>query len=190
MIEHMPALIEAGITSFKIEGRMKSAYYTAVVTNAYRAVIDSYIKDKEHYIFDSCWLRELDSVSHREYCTGYYFDLPSENAQTCTMPGYLREKSYLAVCCGYDGASGLAKFVQRNKVKAGDPVEIISPGTSGAGIYGGENDGFAGESGGIGAASVHGVFHSRAVCRRGGRYPAQRGTGIKNIADDEAFKKL
>lgn len=134
MIEHMPALIEAGITSFKIEGRMKSAYYTAVVTSAYRAVIDSYIKDKEHYVFDSCWLRELDSVSHREYCTGYYFDLPSENAQTCTMPGYLREKSYLAVCCGYDGASGLAKFVQRNKVKIGDPVEIISPGLPGRGF--------------------------------------------------------
>ena len=90
MIEHVPELIESGITSFKIEGRMKSAYYTAVVTNAYRAAIDAYIKEGENYRFDECWLRELDSVSHREYCTGYYFDDPMQNAQTCTQPGYLR----------------------------------------------------------------------------------------------------
>lgn len=134
MIEHMPELIDAGVTSFKIEGRMKSAYYTAVVTNSYRAVIDSYIQDKEHYVFDTCWQRELDSVSHREYCTGYYFDLPSEQAQVCTSPGYLREKAYLAVCCDYDEKNGKATFIQRNKTKVHDYVEIISPGHPGRGF--------------------------------------------------------
>ena len=134
MIAHIPELLEAGISSFKIEGRMKSAYYTAVVTNAYRAVMDAYIKDRENYTFDERWQRELDSVSHREYCTGYYFDSPSDNAQTCTRPGYLREKAYLAVCCGYDAESGTAAFIQRNKTSVGEAVEIISPGLPGHGF--------------------------------------------------------
>ena len=134
MIEHVPALMDAGISSFKIEGRMKSAYYTAVVTNAYRAVMDAYIKNREHYVFDERWQRELDSVSHREYCTGYFFDSPSDNAQVCTRPGYLREKAYLAVCLGYDAAGGTAVFVQRNKVSVGETVEILSPGHPGRGF--------------------------------------------------------
>ncbi|MCQ2771224.1 MAG: U32 family peptidase, partial [Clostridia bacterium] len=102
MVEHVPELIEAGISSFKIEGRMKSAYYTAVVTNAYRAAIDGYLNDKNGYTFDKNWLDELDSVSHREYCTGYYFDKPIENAQLCTQPGYMREKAYIAVAESYN----------------------------------------------------------------------------------------
>ncbi len=134
MIEHVPELLESGIASFKIEGRMKSAYYAAVVTNAYRAAIDGYIKDGENYTLDERWLRELDSVSHREYCTGYFFDDPMQNAQTCTQPGYLREKSYLAVCTGYDSETGIATFIQRNKAKVGDSVEIISPGKFGRGF--------------------------------------------------------
>ncbi|MBR6745584.1 MAG: U32 family peptidase [Clostridia bacterium] len=131
MLEHVPELVESGITSFKIEGRMKSAYYAAVVTNAYRAAIDAYLADKEHYTLDERWLRELDSVSHREYCTGYYYDKPMENAQICTQTGYLREKSYLAVCVDYDAETGIAKFIQRNKAKVGDDVEIITPGKFG-----------------------------------------------------------
>ncbi len=134
MLEHVPELMESGIASFKIEGRMKSAYYTAVVTNAYRAAIDGYIKNGADYKLDERWLRELDSVSHREYCTGYYFDDPMQNAQTCTQPGYLREKSYLAVCTSYDAESGTATFIQRNKAKVGDAVEIITPGKPGRGF--------------------------------------------------------
>lgn len=131
MVEHIPELIEAGITSFKIEGRMKSAYYTAVVTNAYRTCIDDYLRDKSGYRFDERWLSELDSVSHREYCTGYYFDKPIENAQLCTMPGYMREKAYIAIAESYDKARGRATFIQRNKVCEGEAVEIISPGKLG-----------------------------------------------------------
>ncbi|MBR6052049.1 MAG: U32 family peptidase [Clostridia bacterium] len=131
MVEHIPELIEAGISSFKIEGRMKSAYYTAVVTNAYRAAIDGYMKDKQNYKFDPAWLGELDSVSHREYCTGYFYDDPMRNAQLCTQPGYMREKAYIAVCDGYDGKTGTATFIQRNRLLDGDEVEIISPGKLG-----------------------------------------------------------
>ena len=131
MVEHVPALIEAGISSFKIEGRMKSAYYTAVVTNAYRAAMDGYLSLGSDYKFDEAWLGELDSVSHREYCTGYYFDDPMKNPQLCTLPGYMREKAYIAIAESYNGETGEAVFVQRNKVSVGDKVEIISPGKLG-----------------------------------------------------------
>lgn len=131
MIEHVPELIEAGITSFKIEGRMKSAYYTAVVTNAYRMAIDAYFADPENYKFNPEWLDELCSVSHRDYATGYWFDLPSESAQVCENMGYIREKAYIATAVAYDAESSLATFVQRNKVSRGEKVELISPGKIG-----------------------------------------------------------
>ena len=143
-IEHVPALIEAGIDSFKIEGRMKSAYYTAVVTNAYRMAIDKYLTDKETYAFDPEWMRELESVSHREYCTGFYLDDPMENAQLSTINGYIREKAYFATAIGTDEIKcpeglpivtedgRLYPFIQRNKVSVGDSAELISPNKIGA----------------------------------------------------------
>ncbi len=131
MVEYMSDLIRAGITSFKIEGRMKSAYYAAVVTNAYRAAIDGYMKDGDDFVLDKRWTSELESVSHREYCTGYFFDDPMKNAQTCTMPGYMREKAYLAVAIEDDKEKGLSLFVQRNKLCVGDKAELISPGKFG-----------------------------------------------------------
>lgn len=152
MVEHIPELIEAGISSFKIEGRMKSAYYTAVVTNAYRAAIDGYMKDKQNYKFDPAWLGELDSVSHREYCTGYFYDDPMRNAQLCTQPGYMREKAYIAVCDGYDGKTGTATFIQRNRLLDGDEVEIISPGKLGRAF---RVDGIWDEQGGKIASAPH-----------------------------------
>ncbi|MBR5538679.1 MAG: U32 family peptidase [Clostridia bacterium] len=134
MIKHIPELIESGITSFKIEGRMKSAYYAAVVTNAYRMAIDAYLADPENYKFDPLWLEELCSVSHRDYATGYWFDRPSENAQTCENMGYIREKAYIATALAYDKESGLATFIQRNKVSRGEKVELISPAKTGRGF--------------------------------------------------------
>lgn len=145
-IEHIPELIDSGIASFKIEGRMKSAYYTAVVTNAYRMAIDEYMKDPPKYVFDPAWARELEGVSHREYCTGYYLDEPSENAQLGTMTGYIRDKAYFAtateqktpdelpqsLCESAETENGrLYRFIQRNKVCVGDRAEIISPGKTG-----------------------------------------------------------
>lgn len=129
-IEILPKLIECGINSFKIEGRMKSAYYTAVVTNAYRMALDAYLRDPEKYEFDARLLRELDSVSHREYCTGYYLGLPFDEAQLCSQDGYIREKAYFATAEGNDSAQygeSLYRFRQKNKVKLGDVAEVISP---------------------------------------------------------------
>ena len=128
MIEHVPALIEAGIDSFKIEGRMKSAYYAAVVTNTYRMAIDAAKKGEP---YDPRWMRELESVSHRPYHTGYYFDHSTEEANTTDNPGYIKENAYLAIVTGYDPASGRATLLQRNKFSTGDTVEILTPGKFG-----------------------------------------------------------
>ena len=86
MIEHIPELMEAGIASFKIEGRMKSAYYTAAVTNAYRLAIDAYLRDPAGYTYDPAYLRELECVSHREYDTGFFFDHPMDDAKITEIP--------------------------------------------------------------------------------------------------------
>lgn len=141
MLRHIGELIEAGVTSFKIEGRMKSAYYTAVITNAYRMAIDAYLADPSGYVFDEALWREVESVSHREYCTGYWFDDPRENSQLCTTPGYIREKAYFAVALGDEALpSGLQLvtdegtlycFRQRNKVSVGDTAEVLTPGKIG-----------------------------------------------------------
>ncbi|MBQ2707588.1 MAG: U32 family peptidase [Clostridia bacterium] len=131
MIEHIPELMEAGIDSFKIEGRMKSEYYAAVVTNTYRMAIDRYLADPAHYEYDPAWLRELESVSHREYNTGYYFAKPMEDANSAKQPGYMKENAYLCRVTAYDEATGIATFIQRNKAYAHSEAEIITPGSVG-----------------------------------------------------------
>ena len=131
MIEHIPELCEAGIDSLKIEGRMKSVYYTAITANAYRIALDSYSSDPAAYRFDPIWMRELESVSHREYCTGFYFDRPETDAKTTTNLGYVRDKAYLARVIAYDRLTGRAEFEQRNKLCLNDTVELISPGKPG-----------------------------------------------------------
>ena len=143
-IEHIPELVQAGISSFKIEGRMKSAYYTAVTTNAYRMAFDAFLHDPARYAYDPAWKRELESVSHRPFCTGYFFDDPMKDPLLCTdfsapddkrgemnRIGYLREKAYLATVLSYDEATCRATLIQRNKVCEGSPVEILSPGKVG-----------------------------------------------------------
>ena len=76
MIEHLPSLIGAGISVFKIEGRMKSSYYVATVVKAYRHLIDSYLSKPNEYFCDEKWLGEIKKVSHRYFTTGFYFAKP------------------------------------------------------------------------------------------------------------------
>lgn len=127
----LPKLIEAGIDSFKIEGRMKSVYYTAVVTNAYRMALDRYFADPEGYEFDPALERELESVSHREYGTGYYEVPPHDAAQLCSKDSYIREKAYFAIAESDSDEGGLARFKQKNKIRRGDRAELLSPGKIG-----------------------------------------------------------
>jgi putative protease len=141
MLRHVPALIEAGVESFKIEGRMKSAYYTAVVSNAYRMVIDQYLRDPKGFSFDEAIWREVESVSHREYATGFFFDDPMQNPQLCTQNGYIREKAYFATVVARGEAPAgleaenergvLCRLRQRNKLSLGDAAELLTPGRVG-----------------------------------------------------------
>ena len=128
-IEHIPELVEAGINSFKIEGRMKSAYYTAVVTNTYKMALDSYFSGE--YSYNPLWYRELLSVSHRDYATGYYFADSHLDANTAENTGYIKEKAYLAMVLEYNEETGEALLTQRNKMKVGDSAEVVSPGKVG-----------------------------------------------------------
>ena len=135
-IEHIPELIEAGINSFKIEGRMKSAYYTAVVTNTYRMAFDSYFSGE--YKYDPRWYRELESVSHRDYHTGYYFTDSHKDANVASTTGYLKEKAYLAVVTSYNEDTQEAYLTQRNKMLKGDSIELLTPGSVGVPLSVGE----------------------------------------------------
>ena len=120
MIEHLPELIEAGVSSFKIEGRMKSAYYTAVVTNAYRHALDAAIHGEA---LDPIWVEETDKLSHRPYSTGFYFGQPGE---------YYGEESYftrtdVAAVVERCDDEGNAVLTQRNKFYRGDELELLPP---------------------------------------------------------------
>ena len=131
MIGHVGELMTSGLSSFKIEGRMKSAYYAAVTTNAYRIAIDRYTADPAGYRFDPALAAELESVSHRAYSTGFYFDSPADNPQLAEESGYLADKAYLAVALSYDPELKTARFVQKNKFRRGDRVELLTPGSTG-----------------------------------------------------------
>lgn len=131
MIEHIPELVKAGISSFKLEGRVRSAYYTAVVTNTYRMAIDSYFADPEGYVFRKEWMRELCSVSHRQYDTGFFFTSPHERANVVDDMGYIREKAYLATAISDSDENGFATFIQRNKLIRGEGVELLAVGKVG-----------------------------------------------------------
>ena len=108
---------------------MKSAYYTAVVTNTYNMAFDSYFSG--NYKYDSAWYRELESVSHRDYHTGYYFTDSHADANVADNAGYLKEKAYLAVVVSYDESTGEALLTQRNKMCKGDSIELLTPGKVG-----------------------------------------------------------
>ena len=125
MIEHIPELISAGINSFKIEGRAKSEYYTAAVTNAYRAALDGYAASpSENYVPDSWIIEEMGKISHREYSTGFYFGR-MKNGQTLDNGGYIRQWD---VCALYNRQEGSRIFVdQRNRFFEGEELEILEP---------------------------------------------------------------
>ncbi|MBO5556829.1 MAG: U32 family peptidase [Oscillospiraceae bacterium] len=121
MIEHIPALLEAGICSFKIEGRMKSAYYTAVATNAYRHAIDAALADEA---LDPLWVRETEMLSHRPYSTGFYFGEPGQHYAEAS---YFAQADVAAVVTDCD-EEGNARLTQRNKFYSGDELELLPPG--------------------------------------------------------------
>jgi len=127
MIEHIPELVGAGISSAKIEGRMKSIFYVATVVGAYRRAIDAYYADPENYRFDPEWLSELRKVSHREFTTGFYFNKPTNKDQNYQTSAYTRDYSFVGLVRSYDEETGLATVEQRNKMSLGDEIEVFGP---------------------------------------------------------------
>lgn len=131
MIDHIGELAEASLDSLKIEGRVKSAYYTAAVTNAYRMALDDYYDGKP---FNPAYMAEVESVSHREYATGYFYGNPHENANIVGNNVYLKDRAFLAVVKDYNPETGLALCEQFNKMQIGDKANLLSPGTTGRDI--------------------------------------------------------
>ncbi len=127
MIEHIPELISAGVSSFKIEGRAKSAYYAAVITNAYRCAVDAYTMNPSDSFKTPQWIvDECYKVSYRDYCTGFYFGAPSEDAQISFEGGYIRHFDVVAAVT--DCRDGYIFAEQRNKFSRGDRLDALEPG--------------------------------------------------------------
>ena len=120
MIEHLAELMDAGVESFKIEGRMKSAYYTAVVTNAYRHAIDDVLAGRP---FDPLWLEECGKVSHRPYSTGFYYGYPGQHYAEAS---YTTTADVAAIVESCD-EQGNAVLTQRNKFSLSDELELVCP---------------------------------------------------------------
>lgn len=127
MIEHIPELVESGIKSLKIEGRMKSSYYVASVVRAYRLALDSYFSDPMNYKFSEEWLDELSKASHRKFGTGFYFGKPDSEGQIYESSSYVRDYAFVGLVLDYDSETGIAVVEQRNKMVTGDEIEVIGP---------------------------------------------------------------
>lgn len=128
MIEHIPQLVDAGISSFKIEGRMKSVFYVASVVSAYRKAIDAYCSDPASYEFNPRWFEDMCKASHREFTTGFYFHKPDNLDQNYRTSEYTRDYSFVGMVKSYDSETGYAVVEQRNKMVIGDKIEIFGPG--------------------------------------------------------------
>lgn len=127
MIEHMPKIIQAGISSAKIEGRMKSVFYVATIVSAYRKAIDAYYEDPDNYQVNPDWLIELKKVSHREFTTGFFNDNPTNKDQNYQTSAYTRDYAFVGIVKDYDEETGFATVEQRNKMVIGDEIEVFGP---------------------------------------------------------------
>ncbi|MGN0160712.1 MAG: U32 family peptidase [Lachnospiraceae bacterium] len=127
MIEHIPELMEAGIDSFKIEGRMKTALYVATVARTYRMAIDDYLKDPEYYRSRLDFYREeISKCTYRQYTTGFFFGKPNHDTQIYDNNVYVKEYTYLGII-GETNAEGLYHIEQRNKFSVGETIEVMKP---------------------------------------------------------------
>jgi putative protease len=127
MLEYIPQLAEAGITSIKIEGRMKSVFYVATVVSAYRKALDEYFKAPASYEYNPAWMTELMKASHREFTTGFYFDKPTNEDQNYQTSSYIRDYSFIGIVKSYDPETSMAIVEQRNKMVLGDTIEVFGP---------------------------------------------------------------
>ncbi|WP_415939719.1 peptidase U32 family protein [Roseburia hominis] len=127
MIEHIPELMESGIDSFKIEGRMKTALYVATVARTYRRAIDDYKQSPELYREHMAWYQEqISNCTYRQFTTGFFFGKPSDEAQIYDNNTYVKEYTYLGIV-GERNEEGLYRIEQRNKFSVGESIEVMKP---------------------------------------------------------------
>lgn len=127
MIEHIPELMESGIDSFKIEGRMKTALYVATVARTYRKAMDDYARDPKLYEQNMPWYKEqISNCTYRQFTTGFFFGKPDETTQIYDSNTYVKEYTYLGIV-GECNADGLYRIEQRNKFSVGEEIEIMKP---------------------------------------------------------------
>lgn len=127
MIEHIPELVEAGIDSFKIEGRMKTALYVATVARTYRLAIDDYLKDPEYYRSRIPFYKsEISKCTYRQYTTGFFFGKPDKDTQIYDSNTYEHEYTYLGIVGDCNG-DGMYSVEQRNKFSVGETIEVMKP---------------------------------------------------------------
>lgn len=127
MIEHIPDLFDAGIDSFKIEGRMKTALYVATVARTYRKAIDDYMESPELYQKNMPWyLDQISNCTYRQFTTGFFYGKPSDEAQIYDNNTYLKEYTYLGIV-GEANEEGLYRIEQRNKFSVGEEIEVMKP---------------------------------------------------------------
>ena len=127
MIEHIPDLFDAGIDSFKIEGRMKTALYVATVARTYRKAIDDYMESPELYQKNMPWyLDQISNCTYRQFTTGFFYGKPSDEAQIYDNNTYLKEYTYLGIV-GEANEEGLYHIEQRNKFSVGEEIEVMKP---------------------------------------------------------------
>lgn len=127
MIEHIDDVIKSGVSSVKIEGRMKSVFYLAMVVKMYREAIDAYYNDPDNFKVDPNWKKNLSKISHRRYSTGFFYGNNGE--QSYESSTYVREYEIVGIVKSYDKENKIATIEQRNRVFDGDTVEIIRPKT-------------------------------------------------------------
>ena len=130
MIEHIPEMVSAGIDSFKIEGRMKTALYVAAVARTYRKAIDDYLESEEKYLANREWYRsEIGKCTYRQFSTGFYFGRPDEGNQIYDSSTYVNEYTYLGSVEETKECEGrfFARIEQKNKFCVGDVIEIMKP---------------------------------------------------------------
>ncbi|WP_215145124.1 peptidase U32 family protein [Exiguobacterium qingdaonense] len=128
MVRHIPDLVDAGVDSLKVEGRMKSIHYVATVCNVYRQVIDAYCEDPENFVFDPAWEEEIWKAAQRELASGFYYGIPTEKEQLFGKPRSIPQYAFAARVISYDPTSGVATLEQRNHFSVGEEVEFFGPG--------------------------------------------------------------
>lgn len=128
MIEHIPDLIDVGVDSFKIEGRMKSIHYVATVVNVYRQAIDSYMADPENYVLKPEWVEEINKAANRPLNTGFFYDTPDHEDHIYEPEEKAAPYDFAGLVLDYDPDTRMAVIQQRNHFKPGQEVEFFGPG--------------------------------------------------------------